>query len=137
MKDGGGFMNKPGMPGNGDMYGWLFGVVVPEVACCEGCPIAGRDVSGFGGSDDADAELFTTGIGCCFAFIASKRCLISSVVRALCSAVTGGFVAGIGMACKVWTGAGGAAVTGGVACGGLGFAAAACFASFAACRRAM
>jgi hypothetical protein len=115
-------MNKPGMPGNGDMYGWLFGVVVPEVACCEGCPIAGRDVSG---------------IDCCFAFIASKRCLISSVVRALCSAVTGGFVAGIGMACKAWTGAGGAAVTGGVACGGLGFAAAACFASFAACRRAM
>lgn len=122
------FMNKPGIPGK--LAAGVGGAEVPE-AGVRGCWTAFCKGTGFG----AVMELVAVCLLC--ALRASNRCLISSVCRAFCSSVTGGFRVGVVVAWGVLTAvAGEATAAGGEFCGRSALAGPDCLASLAACRRA-
>jgi hypothetical protein len=88
-----------------------------------------------GGREDGSVPAFpAVGVFLLFAFMASIRCLINSLVRALCSSVTVGLALGVVVA--TWfifaTGAGVMGLGGSGCRGGLDLAEPACFAAFAA-----
>ena len=125
------FMNKPGIPGR-----LAAGVGSAEEAeeaeaGVRGCWTAFCKGTGFG------AVLELLEVCLLWALRASNRCLISSVCRAFCSSVTGGFRVGVVVAWGVLMPvAGEATAAGGEFCGGSTLAGPDCLASLAACRRA-